>query len=473
MGVTCIKTVKKPSYLQQSIPDAEKRAAKTQGVGDSGSIKKMQEELEWLRNEMAKKNRNQLDMMYNLDFDNFSEDTQALFKKWSDGTTEAMAYFKAYADANESKWEAYAQWKDDTTDSIASITGRVSANESSISSLASWKSNTADAAISSIAGIQQTANANKASIDQITEWKSNTADAAISSITEIRQTSNANKASIDQITKWKTETADGAIESIAGIRQTANANKASIDQITAWKTETADGAIESISSIQQQADANGARISLLVNSGGTGLTQSAAGIIVDAVNGSGSSVMIKADKIQFDGEASFVTAGSLGDSGSTVVSGNRIKLHMLYETSTATSKLNFTASDTASDTWYDTLATIGLKNYGSNSADDAKYALLIDSQFANENGKEYNVALKLSAKGSISIESATPDGGIYIAANGFTTIEAYENVRIRASASMANMGQTGLMAFSNKDYVFCTDGIYYNGKRIVDNTQEV
>ena len=441
MGVTCIKTVKKPSYLQQSIPDAEKRAAKTQGVGDSGSIKKMQEELEWLRNEMAKKNRDQLDMMYNLDFDNFSEDTQALFKKWSDGTTEAMAYFKAYADANESKWEAYAQWKDDTTNSIASITGRVSANESSISSLASWKSNTADAAISSIAGIQQKAD--------------------------------ANESSINQITAWKTETADGAIESIAGIRQTANANKASIDQITAWKTETADGAIESISSIQQQADANGARISLLVNSGGTGLTPSAAGIIVDAVNGSGSSVMIKADKIQFDGEASFVTAGSLGDSGSTVVSGNRIKLHMLYETSTATSKLNFTASDTASDTWYDTLATIGLKNYGSDSADDAKYALLIDSKFANENGKEYNVALKLSAKGSISIESATPDGGIYIAANGFTTIEAYENVRIRASASMANMGQTELMAFSNKDYVFCTDGIYYNGKRIVDNTQEV
>ena len=409
MGVTCIKTVKKPSYLQQSIPDAEKRAAKTQGVGDSGSIKRMQEELEGLRNEMAKKNRDQLDMMYNLDFDNFSEDTQALFKKWSDGTTEAMAYFKAYADANESKWEAYAQWKDDTTNSIASITGRVSANESSISSLASWKSNTADAAISSI----------------------------------------------------------------AEIKQKADANESSINQITKWKTETADGAIESISSIQQQADANGARISLLVNSGGTGLTPSAAGIIVDAVNGSGSSVMIKADKIQFDGEASFVTAGSLGDSGSTVVSGNRIKLHMLYETSTATSKLNFTASDTASDTWYDTLATIGLKNYGSDSADDAKYALLIDSQFANENGKEYNVALKLSAKGSISIESATPDGGIYIAANGFTTIEAYENVRIRASASMANMGQTGLMAFSNKDYVFCTDGIYYNGKRIVDNTQEV
>ena len=337
----------------------------------------MQDELEALRNEITKKNRDQLDMMYNLDMDNFSDDMKALFKQWSDGSNDAKTYFQTYINSNEAKWQAYSEWKTATSASISTIEGRVTSNESSI------------------------------------------------------------------------------------------------NLISQWKADTADGAISSIASIQQQADSNGARIGLLVKSDGTGLTPSAAGIIVDAVNGSGSSVMISADKIQFSGEASFVTAGSLGDSGSTVVSGNRIKLHMLYGTSTATSKLNFTASDTASDTWYDTLATIGLKNYGSDSADDAKYALLIDSQLANENGKEYNVALKLSAKGSISIESATPDGGIYIDANGFTTIEAYENVRIRASASMANMGQTGLMAFSNKDYVFCTDGIYYNGKRIVDNTQEV
>ena len=405
MGVTCIKTAKKPPYLNTSIPEVGKRAAKTKNPSDLDRFSRMQDELEALRNEITKKNRDQLDMMYNLDMDNFSEDAQSMFKQMGN----AMAGFEAYVDENEAKWTSLASWKSNTTQSIATVQGKANANEASINSLVSWKTNTAD----------------------------------------------------------------GAISSISGIEQKVNANEASINSITAWKTNTADGAISSIASIQEQADSNGARIGLLVNSAGTGLTSSAASIIVSAVNGSGSSVMINADKIQFSGEASFVTAGSLGDSGSTVVSGNRIKLHMLYETSTATSKLNFTASDTASDTWYDTLATIGLKNYGSDSADDAKYALLIDSQFANENGKEYNVALKLSAKGSISIESATPDGGIYIAANGFTTIEAYENVRIRASASMANMGQTGLMAFSNKDYVFCTDGIYYNGKRIVDNTQEV
>lgn len=405
MGVTCIKTAKKPSYLNTSIPEVGKRAAKTENPSDLDRFSRMQDELEALRNAITKKNRDQLDMMYNLDMDNFSEDAQSMFKKMGN----AMAGFEAYVDENEAKWTSLASWKDNTTQSIATVQGKANANEASINSLVSWKTNTVD----------------------------------------------------------------GAISSISGIEQKANANEASINSIVSWKTNTADGAISSIASIQEQADSNGARIGLLVNSAGTGLTSSAASIIVSAVNGSGSSVMINADKIQFSGEASFVTADSLGDSGSTVVSGNRIKLHMLYETSTATSKLNFTASDTASDTWYDTLATIGLKNYGSDSADDAKYALLIDSQFANENGKEYNVALKLSAKGSISIESATPDGGIYIAANGFTTIEAYENVRIRASASMANMGQTGLMAFSNKDYVFCTDGIYYNGKRIVDNTQEV
>lgn len=403
--MTCIKTAKKPSYLNTSIPEVGKRAAKTENPSDLDRFSRMHDELEALRNEITKKNRDQLDMMYNLDMDNFSEDAQSMFKQMGN----AMAGFEAYVDENEAKWTSLASWKSNTTQSIATVQGKANANEASINSLVSWKTNTAD----------------------------------------------------------------GAISSISGIEQKVNANEASINSLVSWKTNTADGAISSIASIQQQADSNGARIGLLVKSDGTGLTPSAAGIIVDAVNGSGSSVMISADKIQFSGEASFVTAGSLGDSGSTVVSGNRIKLHMLYGTSTATSKLNFTASDTASDTWYDTLATIGLKNYGSDSADDSKYALLIDSQFANENGKEYNVALKLSAKGSISIESATSGGGIYIAANGFTTIEAYENVRIRASASMANMGQTGLMAFSNKDYVFCTDGIYYNGKRIVDNTQEV
>ena len=400
MGVTCIKTVKKPSYLQQSIPDAEKRAAKTQGVGDSGSIKRMQEELEGLRNEMAKKNRDQLDMIYNLDFDNFSEDTQALFKKWSDGTTEAMAYFKAYADANESKWEAYAQWKDDTTNSIASITGRVSANESSISSLASWKSNTADAAISSIAGIQQT----------------------------------------------------------------ANANKASIDQITAWKTETADGAIESISSIQQQANANGARIGLLVNSGGTGLNSSAAGIIVEAINNAASSIKISADHIQISGETEFITAADLSDSGSTVVSGNRISLVTNLNSASGISSLAFKIRLPSKD---DAMGYIDGGDIGTGAEDDARFRIRLLTEEFTYSGKTYKPAIYLTSVGGVSITSNGDPSGIYIGSfQSYITLDATENTRIRASRSYLNMGNTGAMAVSTKDYVFCTDGIYYNGINI-------
>lgn len=400
MGVTCIKTVKKPSYLQQSIPDAEKRAAKTQGVGDSGSIKRMQEELEGLRNEMAKKNRDQLDMMYNLDFDNFSEDTQALFKKWSDGTTEAMAYFKAYADANESKWEAYAQWKNDTTDSIASITGRVSANESSISSLASWKSNTADAAISSI----------------------------------------------------------------AGIRQTANENKASIDQITAWKTETADGAIESISSIQQQANENGARIGLLVNSGGTGLNSSAAGIIVEAINNAASSIKISADHIQISGETEFITAADLSDSGSTVVSGNRISLVTNLNSTSGISSLAFKIRLPSKD---DAMGYIDGGDIGTGAEDDARFRIRLITEEFTYSGKTYKPAIYLTSVGGVSITSNGDPSGIYIGSfQSYITLDATENTRIRASRSYWNMGNTGAMAVSTNDYVFCTDGIYYNGINI-------
>lgn len=393
MGVTCIKTVKKPSYLQQSIPDAEKRAAKTQGVGDSGSIKRMQEELEGLRNEMAKKNRDQLDLMYNLDFDNFSEDTQALFQKWSDGTTEAMAYFKTYADANEAKWKAYAEWKDVTIDSIASITGRVSANESSISSLASWKSNTADAAISSI----------------------------------------------------------------AGIRQTANANKASIDQITAWKTETADGAIESISSIQQQANANGARIGLLVNSGGTGLNSSAAGIIVEAINNAASSIKISADHIQISGETEFITAADLSDSGSTLVSGNRIRLVTEQGNKNGTSRLSFVMKTPTEQVF----AYMDGGDLGSGAENDARYRVRLMTRSITVGGEDYYPAIYLYSAGGISLDANT---SVYVYSATYTTVNAHYNTRV--TANMPYSTAISAASASKYDYVFCTDGIYYNGKNI-------
>lgn len=377
MGVTYIKTVRKPSYLQQSIPDAEKRAAKTQGVGDSGSIKRMQEELEGLRNEIAKKNRDQLDMMYNLDFDNFSEDTQALFQKWSDGTTEAMAYFKAYATENESRWTAYAKWRDDTTKSIATVSG--------------------------------TANANSASITQLVDWKKNTAE--------------------------------GAIESIAGIRQTANAN--------------------------------GAKIDLLVTTNSSGkavMKSTAAGIIVEAINNAASSIKISADHIQISGETEFITAADLSDSGSTVVSGNRIRLLTEQGNKNGTSRLSFVMKTPTEQVF----AYMDGGDLGSGAENDARYRVRLMTKSITVGGEEYYPAIYLYSAGGISLDANT---SVYVYSATYTTVNAHYNTRV--TANMPYSTAISAASASKYDYVFCTDGIYYNGKNICptsgnfSTTQEV
>ena len=377
MGVTFIKTVRKPSYLQQSIPDAEKRAAKTQGVGDSGSIKRMQEELEGLRNEITKKNRDQLDMMYNLDFDNFSEDTQALFQKWSDGTTEAMAYFKAYATENESKWTAYAKWRDDTTKSIATVSG--------------------------------TANANSASITQLVDWKKNTAE--------------------------------GAIESIAGIQQTANAN--------------------------------GAKIDLLVTTNSSGkavMKSTAAGIIVEAINNAASSIKISADHIQISGETEFITAADLSDSGSTLVSGNRIRLVTEQGNKNGTSRLSFVMKTPTEQVF----AYMDGGDLGSGAENDARYRVRLMTKSITVGGEEYYPAIYLYSAGGISLDANT---SVYVYTATYTTANAHYNTRV--TANMPYSTAISAASASKYDYVFCTDGIYYNGKNICptsgnsSTTQEV
>ena len=385
MGVMCIKTVKKPSYLQQSIPDAEKRAAKTQGVGDSGSIKRMQEELEGLRNEIAKKNRDQLDMMYNLDFDNFSEDTQA--------------YFQTHINGNEAKWKAYAEWKTATSKSIATIEGRVTENESSINILSQWQSETTN--------------------------------------------------------------------SIAAIRQTANSAYSQVESLTNWRGSDGKNITDSLTSIKQTSDSASSRIDLLVETTSTGnsrLNSSAASIIMEAINDDTSSIKISADKIQISGETEFITAADLSDSGSTVVSGNRISLVTQLGYSTSMSQFAFMLRTSTRDF---PMGYINGGDIGSGEENDARFRLQFLTEAFTYSGATYKPAIYMRSAGGVSIISNGDPSGIYVSSNrSYITLDAMENTRIRASTTYWNMGNTGAMAASAKDYVFCTDGIYYNGINI-------
>ena len=385
MGVTCIKTVKKPSYLQQSIPDAEKRAAKTQDVGDSGSIKRMQEELEGLRNEMAKKNRDQLDMMYNLDMDNFSDDTRA--------------YFQTHINGNEAKWKAYAEWKTATSKSIATIEGRVTENESSINILSQWQSETTN--------------------------------------------------------------------SISAIRQTANSAYSQVESLTNWRGSDGKNITDSLTSIKQTSDSASSRIDLLVETTSTGnsrLNSSAASIIMEAINDDTSSIKISADKIQLSGETEFITAADLSDSGSTVVSGNRISLVTNLNSANGISYLAFKIRLPSKD---DAMGYIDGGDIGTGAEDDARFRIRLLTEEFTYSGKTYKPAIYLTSVGGVSITSNGDPSGIYIGSfQSYITLDATENTRIRASRSYWNMGNTGAMAVSTKDYVFCTDGIYYNGINI-------
>lgn len=225
----------------------------------------MQDELEALRNEITKKNRDRLDMMYNLDMDNFSDDTKALFKQWSDGANEAKTYFQTYIDSNEAKWTAYSEWKTSTSTSLASLEGRVTANESSITSLTQWKSE----ATNSIASISQKANANESSISSLTYWKNNTADGAIESISAIRQTANSASARIDLLVN---SSGTGMASSAASIIMEAINDDTSSIKISADKIQLS-GTAEFITaadlSDSGSTTVSGNRIALITDYGST------------------------------------------------------------------------------------------------------------------------------------------------------------------------------------------------------------
>lgn len=379
----------------------------------------MQDELEALRNEITKKNRDQLDMMYNLDMDNFSDDTKALFKKWSDGANDAKTYFQTYIKDNEAKWQAYSEWETATSKSIATIEGRVTANESSINTLSQWRSE--------------------------------------------------------------------ATDSIAAIRQTANSAYSQVESLTSWRGSDGKNITDSLTSIKQTSDSASSRIDLLVETTSTGdsqLNSSAASIIMEAINDDTSSIKISANKIQLSGTAEFITADDLSESGSTIVSGNRIQVDLSAGEEASSSKLQFTRTEVVNGTKIsDTIGVIrATMDPDKGSSVDSKYALSIGSGVVYEVGttstKTFYSALKMKSRGSISIESkASNDGGIFISSGvyddldgytsgGYTTVGAYRNVRVRANQTY-DACKTGVYSPAATDYVFCTDGIYYNGVKIL------
>lgn len=381
-------TIKNGKYGSMYVPKEESAPKDGKKPSGDNALDRLQKDIERIKDENIKRNRDNLDALYNIDMRNMSASMKRLFASWSDGIKKANASVETIANSQEAVVKLVAQYD----------------------------------------------------------------------------------------------------ENISEIKATADANSASITSLTQWKSEV-DSSIQSTAQIQQTVKQNEARISLLVNSSGNGLSESAAGIIATAIAGEESLVQIIADNVELTGYVKFTDLNN--DSGSTVISGNLISLVMDGSkddgstTMTGTSELVFKYQNGEGK---DPMGWISTEVDGGESNTSARYALLIETypfvpSYANT---RYKPALKLRATGRMSLESGeqiyldgdtfnanaaksmtfNADLSIYAGVlGGYITLDASSNTRIRANNTYEGSYAMNTPAYN--DYVFASDGIYYNGKLLI------
>ena len=348
--VICIKNGKYGSMYVPKEESAPKEGKKPSG---DNALDRLREDIERIKDENIKRNRDNLDAMYNIDMRNMSSSMKRLFASWSDGIKKANASVETIANSQEAVVKLVAQYD----------------------------------------------------------------------------------------------------ENIAAIQATANANSASITSLTQWKSEV-NSSIQSTAQIQQTVKENAARISLLVNSNGDDLSESAAGIIAEAIAGEKSLVKIIADNVELTGYVKFT---DLGDEGTASISGNRIYMNMPDDKTTSQSFLCFNYGGNKA------MGYIRTKNDGADTDTESQYALVIYTRNIQTESGTKDVGLKLDSSGSMSLESYGAGHGIYMYAMGYCTINAKQCARIRANKMYDNI----TIAFAENDYVFASDGIYYNGRLLI------
>ena len=219
------------SFLSSAIPEPQKEAKKRGNVGGEDKISELEKSVKDINDQLAKKNRDDLDAMYNIDTDNLSTSLNRLLKSYEDGITSAKADIQTWANSQQSGFEAIATWQNSTTQSIADIKGTADENAAQITLLTQWKSS----ASQTISSIQQETSANTASITALTNWKS-TADSDIDELIEttalIRATADSNEASIEQIVT--AVGADGKVNAasiVAAVNNSGSSVKISADKV--------------------------------------------------------------------------------------------------------------------------------------------------------------------------------------------------------------------------------------------------
>lgn len=254
---------------------------------------------------------------------------------------------------------------------------------------------------------------------------------------------------------------DGIKDVSASVETIADSQKAVVEAVAKYD--------DSIAALQLKATENEASITQLVEViGEDGETITAS--IKAAVINDESFIELVADRVTIEGTAEFVTRDELSDrSGTTTISGNLLELTMIGQSDTGDnelygeSKLHFnywTVNGGEEKEQY--IARIFAYASGTDTNVSSRYSLRITTEaFVNKIGEAVYPAIKLQAAGNISMDGNL----VYIYGYDQTVIAAKYNARIRAGTYYSN-GNSWFPEAST-DYVFASDGIYYNGRLLI------
>ncbi len=315
-----------------------------------------------------------------------------------------------------------------------------------------------DGITSAKSSIDAWANEMEAGFSAVAQWQNETTN----SISSIEGKTDANTAQITQMNQWK-----GEMESsMTAIQSAASSQGAQITALTSWQSNTGEELVESVAVLREEADETGAALNLLVTYDGYGNVDGInAAEIAMAVSEDESFIRLIADNVNVEG---VVTFESLENDGESVINGNNILLKLdgsdddgdTYLESKNGLRFIYQTSGGNERSFADIYTSVD----GSDSDETSRYALnIVANRFRNEDSDYVYASLKMEAAGRVSILSQY---GMYLNSydrSGYITLEALDNVRIIPFCSYES-----LVNDTGRAYCFCTDGIYYNGKLMLE-----
>ena len=126
--VICIK---KDKYGSMYVPKEESTPKEGKKPSGDNALDQIRNDIERMKDESIKKNRDNLDALYNIDMRNMSPSMRRLFASWTDGIKDVSASVETIADSQKAVVEAVAKYDD----SIAALQLKATEHEASITQL--------------------------------------------------------------------------------------------------------------------------------------------------------------------------------------------------------------------------------------------------------------------------------------------------------------------------------------------------